>query len=52
MKDIVLEPPIEFWNIETQSDRAGKHVNHPANVPTISLQDSMKTTPLHIDHCK
>ena len=24
MKDIVLEPPVEFWNIYTQFGRAGK----------------------------
>ena len=23
-KDIILEPPIEFWNIDTQFSRAGK----------------------------
>ena len=39
MKDVVLEPPIEFWNIDTQFGRAGKYVNHPANLPTISLHD-------------
>ena len=26
---------IEFWNIDTQFGRAGKYVNHPANLPTI-----------------
>ena len=52
MKDVVLEPPIEFWNIDTQFGRAGKYVNHPANLPTISLHDLLKTTPLYIDHCK
>ena len=39
MKDVVLEPPAEFWNIDTQFGRAGKYVNHPANLPTISLHD-------------
>ena len=39
MKDVVLEPPIEFWNIDTQFGRAGKYINHPANLPTISLND-------------
>ena len=38
-KDVVLEPPVEFWNIDTQFGRAGKYVNHPANLPTISLSD-------------
>ena len=36
MKDVVLEPPVEFWNIDTQFGRAGKYVNYPVNVPTIS----------------
>ena len=31
VKDVVLKPPVEFWNIDTQFDRAGKYVNHPAN---------------------
>ena len=39
MKDVVLEPPVEFWNIDTQFDRAGKYINHPANLPTITLND-------------
>ena len=39
MKDIVLEPPVEFWNIDTQFSRAGKYINHPANLPTITLND-------------
>ena len=39
MKDVVLEPPVEFWNIDTQFGRAGKYVNHPANLPTISHHD-------------
>ena len=39
MKDVVHEPPVEFWNIDTQFGRAGKYVNHPANLPTISLHD-------------
>ena len=39
MKDVVLEPPVEFWNIDTQFGRAGKYVNHPANLPTITLND-------------
>ena len=38
--DIILEPPIEFWNIETQFGRAGRYVNHPANLPTIKLMDN------------
>ena len=51
MKDVVLEPPVEFWNIDTQFVRAGKYVNHPANLPTISLHD-YDNHPLNIDHCK
>ena len=39
VKDIVLEPPVEFWNIDTQFGRAGKYVNLPANLPTITLND-------------
>ena len=38
--DIILEPPIEFWNIETQFGRAGSFFNHPANLPTIKLMDN------------
>ena len=39
VKDVVFEPPVEFWNIDTQFGRAEKYVNHPANVPTITLND-------------
>ena len=39
MKDVVPEPPVELWNIDTQFSRAGKYVNHPANLPTITLND-------------
>ena len=39
VKDIILEPPIEFWNIDTQFGRAGRYINHPANLPTIKLND-------------
>ena len=37
VKDIVVEPPVQFWNIDTHFGRAGKFINHPANLPTISL---------------
>ena len=37
--DIILEPPIEFWNINTQFSRASHYINHPANLPTIHLTD-------------
>ena len=39
MKDVVLEPPVELWNIDTQFGRARKYVNLPANLPTITLKD-------------
>ena len=39
VKDVVLELPVKFWNIDTQFDRARKYINHPANLPTISLHD-------------
>ena len=39
VKDVVLEPPVEFWNIDTQFGRAVKYANHPENLPTISLHD-------------
>ena len=35
--DIILEPPIEFWNVDTQFGRAGCYINHPTNLPTIQL---------------
>ena len=39
VKDIVIEPPVEFWNIDTQFGRAGKYVNPPAYLPMISYHD-------------
>ena len=39
MKDVVLEPPVEFRNIDKQFGRAGKYINHPANLPTTTLND-------------
>ena len=38
--DINLEPPIEFWNINTQFGRASCYINHPSNLPTIQLTDT------------
>ena len=38
--DIILEPPIKFWNIDTQFGRASWYINHPANLPTIQLVDT------------
>ena len=40
VKDIILEPPIKFWNIDTQFGRASCYINHPANLPTIQLTDT------------
>ena len=39
VKDVVLELPVELWNIDTQFGRAGKFINHPVNLPTINLHD-------------
>ena len=39
VKDVILELPIEFWNIDTQFGRAGRYINHAANLPTIKLND-------------
>ena len=39
VKDVVLEPPVQFWNIDTHFGRAGKYINHPVNLPAISLHD-------------
>ena len=39
IKDVILEPPIDFWNKDTQFGRAGRYINHPANLPTIRLND-------------
>ena len=39
IKVIVLEPPVEFGNIDTHFGRAGKYINDPANLPTIMLID-------------
>ena len=35
--DIILEPPVEFWNVDTQFDIVGCYIYHPANLPTIQL---------------
>ena len=44
IKDIVLEPSIEFWNISMQFGKARKYINHPANLPTITQQLKMNTS--------
>ena len=38
--DIILESPIQFWDVNTQFGRDGRYVNHPANLPTIKLMDT------------
>ena len=38
--DIILEMPIEFWDVDTQFSRAGRYINHPTNLPTIKLMDA------------
>ena len=45
--DIILEPPTEFWNTDTQFGRAWLYINHPANLPTIKLMGFIKKT----QHC-
>ena len=39
IKDIVLEPPVQFWNIDTQFGRARKYINNPANLPAIMFNN-------------
>ena len=39
VQDIILETPIEFWNVDTQFGRAGRYINHPANLPTMKLNN-------------
>ena len=60
INDIVIKLPLEFWNINTQFDRARKYINHPANLPTITLNNwrwplhSSKQSPvnnLHSSFC-
>ena len=38
--DIILEPTVKFWNINTQFGRESCYINHPANLPTIQLTDT------------
>ena len=38
--DIILEPPIEFWNVDTQFSKARHYINHPTNLPTIQLKNT------------
>ena len=39
---IILEPPVKFWNVDTQFSRASCYINHPANLPTIQITDTPK----------
>ena len=39
VKGVVLKPPVELWNIDTKFGRAGRYINHPVNLPTITLTD-------------
>ena len=39
IKDVILKPPVKFCNIDMQFGRAGRYTNHPANLPTIMLND-------------
>ena len=45
VSEIILEPPVEFWNINTQFGRSSHYINHPANLPTIHLMDTSKKKP-------
>ena len=38
IKDVVIKT-VELWNINMQFGRAGRYINHPANLPTIMLTD-------------
>ena len=40
VKDIILEPPVKFQNINTQFGRASCYINHLSNLPTIQLADT------------
>ena len=37
VKDIVHEPPVKLWKVDTIFGTAGKFTNHPANLPTFPL---------------
>ena len=50
MSDVILEPPIEFWNIDTQFSRAGRYINHPMNLLTIKLIDTYKKSPAYLHY--
>ena len=42
VSDIILEPPVKFWNVNTQFSQASHYINHPANLPTIQITDTPK----------
>ena len=50
MKDIILEPPMEFWNIDTQFGTARRYINHPANLPTITLNEKKTISPITVNN--
>ena len=53
VKDEVLKPQVELWNINMQFGRAGRYINHPANLPTITLTHwRWKTLLMYIVTCK
>ena len=39
IKDVVLESPVEFWDIFKQFGSIGKYVNHATDLTTITLND-------------
>ena len=39
VKDVVHDPPIEYWNNDTRFGRAWKFINHHANLPTIKFDN-------------
>ena len=41
MKDVVHEPPVELWNVNTLFGRAWRFINHPTNLPPIPLNTTM-----------
>ena len=40
VKDVVHKPTVKLWNIDTQFGRAGKFINHLANLPPITLYNN------------
>ena len=45
VKDVMHEPLVEPWNVGTQFGRVGKFMNHPANLLTVMLNDTLKKKP-------